>query len=128
MRSQRVSIIVGLFLCSFATCEDKQAAITPAEAAKKVKEQVTVKLEVKSAALRNGVCSLNSEEDFRDAKNFTIFIGKDGLKRFQDATVEDPAAHFKGKTVLVKGKVVLNRERPEIVVIDPGQITVVEKK
>ena len=71
---------------------------------------------------------LNSETDFKDDKNFTIFIDKDALAKFKEAKIEDPAAHFKGKTVQVKGKVTLYRERPEIKVSGPDVIKVVEKK
>jgi hypothetical protein len=78
-------------------------------------------MEVKSSALRLGVCFLNSEEDFRDAKNFTVFLDKDALQKFKEAKIDDPAAHFKGKTVQVKGKVKLYRDRPEIAVSGPGE-------
>ena len=42
--------------------------------------------------------------------------------------IDDPAAHYKGKTIQVKGKVKLYRERPEIAVSGPDQIEIVEKK
>src|SRR5262249_33267622 len=102
--------------------------IGPAEAAKKVNEEVTLQMEVKSATLRESVCFLNSEEDFKDAKNFTVFISKEALAKFREAKIEDPAVQFKGKTVQVKGKVTLYRERPEIKVSGPDAIKVVEKK
>jgi len=128
MHSRILAVAIIFIACRSAISDDKQAVMSPAEAAKKVNQQVTVKLEVKSAALRNGVCFLNSDDDFKSAQNFTIFIGKEGLKKFQDAKIADPAEHFKGKTVQVKGKVVLYRDRPEIVVDDPAEITIVEKK
>src|SRR5262245_7139494 len=121
--------ILGSFLwLSLALAEDEPKPIGPAEAAKKVNEAVTLQMEVKSAALREGVCFLNSEEDFRDAKNFTVFIDKKALAKFKEAKVEDPPAHFKGKTVQVKGKVTLYRDRPQIVLSGPDAIKVVEKK
>jgi DNA/RNA endonuclease YhcR with UshA esterase domain len=121
--------ILGSFLwLSLAVAEDQPKPIGPAEAAKKVNEEVTLQMEVKSATLRGEVCFLNSEEDFKDAKNFTVFIDKDAFAKFKEAKIEDPAAHFKGKTVQVKGKVVLYRDRPEIKVSGPDAIKVVEKK
>jgi DNA/RNA endonuclease YhcR with UshA esterase domain len=102
--------------------------IGPAEAAKKVNEVVTLQMEVKSAALRKEVCFLNSEADFKDAKNFTLFIDKEALAKFKKAKIEDPAAHFQGKTVQVTGKVTLYRDRPEIKLTGPDAIKVVEKK
>jgi DNA/RNA endonuclease YhcR with UshA esterase domain len=122
------ALILVLVLAPLAGADDKAKPISPEEAAKQVNENVTVKMEVKSATLREGVCFLNSQEDFKDAKNFTVFISKDALKKFQDAKIDDPAAHFKGKTILVTGKVKLYREKPEIAVDEPDQIKVEEKK
>ncbi len=121
--------IFGCFLgLSLASADDPANSIGPAEAAKKVNAVVTLRMEVKSATLREGVCFLNSEENFRDAKNFTLFIVKEALAKFREAKIEDPAAHFKGKTVQVQGKVTLYRDRPEIKVSGPDAIKVVEKK
>jgi hypothetical protein len=108
--------------------QDQPKPIGPAEAAKKVNEEVTLRMEVKSAALRKEVCFLNSEEDYKDAKNFTLFIDKEVLTKFKKARIEDPAAHFKGKTVQVTGKVTLYRERPEIKLTGPEALKVIQKK
>ena len=128
MRLWTLAILGSLLWLPLAAAEDQPKPIGPADAAKKVNEEVTLQMEVKSAALREGVCFLNSEENFRDAKNFTVFIDKAALAKFKEAKVEDPAAHFKGKTVQVKGKVTLYRDRPEIKVNGPDAIGVVEKK
>jgi uncharacterized protein (TIGR03067 family) len=101
-------------------------AIGPEEARKKVDAVVTVRMEVKSAALRGDVAFLNSEPDHRSDKNFTIFISKEALARFRKAMVEDPAERYRGKTIVVKGKVVLYHERPEIAVAGPAEIAVEE--
>ena len=122
------AILASFLWLPLAAAEEQQKSIGPAEAAKKVNEDVTLEMEVKSAALREGVCFLNSEEDFKDAKNFTIFIDKEALAKFKDAKIDDPAAQFKGKTVQVKGKVTLYRDRPEIKVSGPDAVKVVEKK
>jgi DNA/RNA endonuclease YhcR with UshA esterase domain len=117
----RFAVLVLLPWVSLARADDAPKPIGPAEAAKKVGEQVTLRMAVKSATLRSGVCFLNSEEDFKDAKNFTIFFDK-------EAKIDDPATHYKGKTIQVKGKVKLYRERPEIAVSGPDQIEIVDKK
>jgi DNA/RNA endonuclease YhcR with UshA esterase domain len=120
--------MLGSFLwLSLVLAEEQPKPIGPAEAAKKVNEEVTLQMEVRSATLRSGVCFLNSEEDFKNANNFTVFIDKEAFAKFKDANVSDPAAHFKGKTVQVKGKVTLYRNRPEIKVSGPDAIKVVEK-
>jgi DNA/RNA endonuclease YhcR with UshA esterase domain len=124
----RTFVIVSSFLWLPLALAGQSEPIGPAEAAKKVNEEVTLRMEVKSAALRKDVCFLNSEADFKDDKNFTIFIDKDALAKFKEAKIDDPAAHFKGKTVQVKGKVTLYRDRPEIKLSGPDAVKVVEKK
>jgi DNA/RNA endonuclease YhcR with UshA esterase domain len=128
MRLWMFAMLSSLVSLSLALAEDEPKPISPAEAAKKVNEEVTVQMDVKSTALREGVCFLNSEEDFKDAKNLTVFIDKEALAKFKEAKIEDPAEHFKGKTVRVKGKVTLYRDRPEIKVTGPDAVKVVEKK
>jgi DNA/RNA endonuclease YhcR with UshA esterase domain len=122
------AVLVLLPWVSLARADDAPKLIGTAEAAKKVGEQVTLRMAVKSAALRSGVCFLNSEEDFKDAKNFTVFLDKEALAKFKEAKIDDPATHYKGKTIQVKGKVKLYRERPEIAVSGPDQIEIVDKK
>jgi DNA/RNA endonuclease YhcR with UshA esterase domain len=125
----RLSVVFLVLLPAVVlAAEDSPRPLTPEEAARKVNEKVTVQMEVKSAALRGEVCFLNSQEDFKDEKNFTIFIGGEALKKFKEAKIDDPAAHFKGKTVRVKGQVKLYRDKPEIVVDGPDQIEVVSHK
>jgi DNA/RNA endonuclease YhcR with UshA esterase domain len=128
MRSWIFVFLGSLLWFSVAVAEDQPKPIDPAEAAKRINEEVTLQMEVKSAALREGVCFLNSEEDFKDAKNFTVFIDKEALAKFRAAKIEDPAAQFKGKTVQVKGKVTLYRDRPEIKLSGPDSIKIAEKK
>ncbi len=124
-------VLCGLVPVLFAVLvlgQEPTVPIRPEEAAKKVGQETTLRMEVKSATLLKTVCFLNSEDDFKDAKNFTIFIGKDALAKFKEAKIEDPADHFKGKTIDVKGKVTLFRERPQIEMNDPAQIKLVPKK
>jgi hypothetical protein len=103
-RRQLLGFAVLVVLPWATIADEPPKPIGPAEAAKKVGEQVTLRMEVKSAALRSGVCFLNSEEDYQDAKNFTVFLDKEALQKFKEAKIDDPAAHFKGKAVQVKGK------------------------
>jgi DNA/RNA endonuclease YhcR with UshA esterase domain len=122
------AVLLALMLVMAARGDDPPAKpISPAEAAKKVNEKVTVELEVKSTGGK-GVCFLNSEADYKDANNFTVFIPETTLEKFKAAKVDDPGAHFKGKRVRVSGTVTLYREKPQIKVEDPDQIKVVDKK
>jgi hypothetical protein len=125
-------VVVSLFACVALVHADKPAQpLPPAEAARKVGEQVTVEMLVrasKNALARRPEIYLDSEEDFHDPKNLAVVIPQAGAARFKEAGIEDPAAHFKGKTLRVTGTVTRKDERPRIEVDDPGQIRVVEKK
>jgi len=101
--------------------------LTPAEAAKKVNEKVTLEMEVKSTGGKAN-CYLNSEADFKDAKNFTVLISEAALAKFKAAKIDDPREHYKGKVVRVTGTVTTNRDKPQIKVEGPDQIETVEKK
>ncbi len=125
MRRATFGILCWLLGVSTAFAQDSVKVINPAEAVKRLNEDVTLLMEVKSANLRGAVCFLNSEENFRDDKNLTLFIDRDALARFKEAKIDDPAAHFRGKTVLVKGKVILYRDRPEIKLSGPDAIKIV---
>lgn len=122
------SLLIALLtfpaLVAFA---DDVTPMTPAEAAKKVNEKVLVEMDVKSTGGRENQY-LNSEEDFKDTKNFTIFIAKDHLPKFKKAGIDNPSTHYKGKKIRVSGTVVLEKEKPWIKVEEPDQIKVVEKK
>jgi hypothetical protein len=120
-------------VCTGAVLADEKDSkpLPPSEAIKKVNEKVTVEMVVRSsknALEKHKEIYLDSEEDFRDPKNLAVVINADGAAKFKEAGVEDPAAHFKGKTIRVTGTVVLQDKRPRIGVDDPKQIALVEKK
>jgi micrococcal nuclease len=124
------ALLLALVMVAPAAAADGKEVkpVTPADAAKMVDKKATVEMEVKSVGKSGGVFFLNSEEDYKSDKNFTIFISRDGAKKFKEAKVDDPTAQYKGKTVRVTGTVVLYKEKPEIVVDDPKQIEAVENK
>jgi hypothetical protein len=100
--------------------------LSPLEAANRVKEQVTVEMLVR-AAKNCPHCSqifLDSEEDHHDPNNMAVAVTETGAARFKGARIDDPARHFKGKTIRVAGVVTLKDNWPQIEVDDPGQIEV----
>jgi DNA/RNA endonuclease YhcR with UshA esterase domain len=121
------TLVVALFLGTAVLAEESPKPVTPAEAAKKVNEKVVVEFEVKSTG-GNEACFLNSLEDYKDAKNFTIYIPEAAREKFKTAKIDDPKTHFKGKTIRVTGTVTLYREKPQIKVEDPDQIKITVKK
>ena len=119
-----VLVVIG------ANAEDAKP-LTPVEAIKKVNEKVVVEMQVKATKNRlekRGEIYLDSEEDFRDKKNLGIVVTKTGAAKFKEAGVDDPAVHFKDKTIRVTGTVIIKENRPRIEVEDSKQIQIVEKK
>jgi DNA/RNA endonuclease YhcR with UshA esterase domain len=109
----------------------KAKPLTPVEAIKKVNEKVTVEMFVRTTKNRlekRGEIYLDSELDFRDEKNLGIVVTKDGAAKFKQAGVDDPAEHFKDKTIRVTGTVIIKMDRPRIEVDDPKQIEIVKGK
>ena len=129
----KTALRVALFgltvsIACWARAEDEPKLVTPAEAAAKINETVRLEMKINSASLRNGMCFLNSEEDFKSDKNFTIFLSKEVVAKFKEAMIDDPAVHFKGKTVIIQGKVTIFREHPQIALDKPESIKELEKK
>jgi hypothetical protein len=117
---------VLLWSASVAIADDEPKPIGPAEALQKVDQTIVLRMEVRSASIQGNVGFLNSESSHRDAKNFVVFLPPKVVSQFRDADINDPAAHFKGKTIEVKGKVTLHREKPQIIVDRPKAIRIVE--
>lgn len=116
--------VLALGLLPAAAAQDTPRPIGPAEAAKRVDQIVTVAMQVKSARVVNDVCFLNSEDDRKHPDNLTLFLGSEAIAALKKAGVKSPAAHYRGKTVRIQGRVTLYRDRPQIVVDDPSQLKV----
>jgi DNA/RNA endonuclease YhcR with UshA esterase domain len=97
------------------------------EARTRLNERVTVEMVVKAAknCQRCSLMFLDSEADHHDPKNFAVAVTEAGKGRFREAKIDDPAGHFRGKTVQVTGLVTLKDNQPQIEVDDPRQIEVV---
>lgn len=102
--------------------------LSPVEALKRVNEPVTVEMLIRRT--KSCTCSsqffLDSEDNKRDPKNLGLIVTAAGAARFKQAGIDDPAEHFQGKTLRVRGVVVLKEGRPYIEVDDLGQIEIVE--
>jgi DNA/RNA endonuclease YhcR with UshA esterase domain len=82
----------------------------------------------KNALEKRGEIYLDSEENFRDEKNFAVVITRKGAESLRVAGIDDPADHFKSKTIRAKGTVTEVDGIPRIEVNDAKQITIPEKK
>ena len=98
------------------------------EARTRINEQITVEMFVKAAknCQRCSLMFLDSEEDHHDPKNFAVAVTEAGKGTFREAKIDDPAGHFKGKTIRVSGVVTVKDKQPQIEVDDPSQIAAVE--
>lgn len=104
------------------------AAITPAEAAKKVGEKVTIEFKVASTGkTRDGGRVFLNSSTARDATNFTVVLE---MKKLEDALkqadIANATEHYKNKTVRVTGTVATFRDAPQIVVDDLKQVEIVK--
>lgn len=98
---------------------------TLADIQEHIGKEVSVEFVVASSrALDSGkFCFLNSQKSFTHKENFTVAIDAKAIAKYAETDIDDPAEHFRGKTIRVRGKVTLHREKPQIVVSDPAQIT-----
>ncbi len=101
--------------------------MSPAEAISRVNESVVVEMVVQRTKCCTGSRQvfLDSEANHRDPKNLGVVVTEDGRAKFSAAGIDDPTAHYKGKTIRVRGVVIRRDDRPYIEVNDPSQIELV---
>jgi hypothetical protein len=118
--------------CAAVRADEDPKPVSAAEAIKRIGQpKVVVEMVVKKAKDRlekRGIVYLDSEDDFTDPNNLGVAISAEAAAKFKAKGIADPAAHFLGKTIRVRGCVMRFEERPYLPVHDPDQITVVEKK
>ncbi len=119
-----------LFLASLLMlAADEPKPLGPVEARKRVGETIVVEMEVKAAKDRlekRGEIYLDSEEDFRDEKNFAVVITRKGAESLRAAGIADPAEHFRGKPIRASGEVKKVDDVPRIEIDDAKQIRLVK--
>jgi hypothetical protein len=69
---------------------------------------------------------LDSEASYRDPKNLGMVATESGRTKFGEAGIDDPTAHFKAKTIRVRGVVIRKEKGPYIEVNEPSQIEMVK--
>lgn len=97
--------------------------VRAAEAGEWQGKECTIELVVAHTNRNQAFAYLNSTSDFKDEKHFQVTIDKATQERFKAAGVPDVETRFRGKTVLVTGKVTkANLIGYEVRVSDPKQI------
>src|SRR5262245_52249159 len=102
-------------------------SLSPVEAISRVNESVTVEMVVQRTKCCTGSRQvfLDSEPNSRDPNNLGVVLTETARERFGQAGVADPAAHFHGKTIRVRGVAIRKEKGPAIEVTDPSQIDIV---
>ena len=111
---------------AFAWAADKP--LPPEEARKQVGQQICVEMLVrvgKDRLEKRGEIYLDSEEDFRDEKNFAIVVTKTGADDLRAQGIASPAEHFQGKRVQARGLVLEVDGVPRIEINSAQQIKLV---
>ena len=108
--------------------EERAMNLSPVEAINRVNESVTVEMLVQRTKGCTGSRQvfLDSEANHRDPKNLGVVVTESGRAKFSEAGIDDPTAHFNGKTIRVRGVVIRKENRPYIEVNDPSQIEMVK--
>lgn len=100
-----------------------EGVLSPAEAAKRVGEKVTVQFAVASVGGKTNLY-LNSNKDFRAKDNFAVVLDpKVRTGKWEKAGPDT----FVGKTLKATGTVRLNKDSPQLEVTDPKDVEIVEK-
>ena len=117
-------VAVGFAACSWAA--DEPAEITPDKARDHVGKKVVVVMEVKKAKYseKRDTVFLDSEADFKDAKNLDVVIESAALKKFKEAGISQPQEHFRDKKIKVTGTIELREDRPYLPVLETKDIEI----
>jgi alkaline phosphatase D len=100
-----------------------EGVLSPAQAAKKVGEKVTVQYVVQSVGGKANLY-LNSEKDFRAESNFTVVLGPKAQTGNWAKAGPDT---FTGKTIRATGTIKLNKDSPQLELADAKDLEIVEK-
>jgi len=122
------SVVTALASMSALGAEPSVKVIKAEEARKHVDQQVTVTFKVQHAkfAMNPDRVYLDSEKDYKDAKNLGLLIQAAALPEFKKAGIEKPAEHYDGKMVRATGKVFLKDDLVFIGLEKPAQIEIVK--
>lgn len=125
-----IVLLAGSCVEAKAFADDKEKPLTVKEAIEKVDQKVYVEVTIRAAKNRlekRGEIYLDSEADFHDRNNLATVIMHEGAESFEKAGIKDPAEHFKGKKIRVRGKLIIKDEVRRIEVTDAKQIELVKE-
>jgi hypothetical protein len=129
--SCRAFLFFACVLMAGMSADDGKPPVVVAapDAKNHIDKECTVEMTVRSSknAAPRREYYLDSEEDFRDDKNFAVVISYDHIDLFKKAGIDDPAEYYKEKKLRVTGTVIRENAQVRIRVEDPKQIKVVDE-
>jgi hypothetical protein len=98
--------------------------LSPVEAVGRINESVTVEMLVRKTKRCCGSRKvfLDSETDYHDPRNLGVVVSESVWAQFSQVAADAPTDEYVGKTIRVRGVVILNKDRPYVEVDEPGQI------
>jgi hypothetical protein len=93
--------------------DNKEPKLIPATEAKDhIGERCTAEMTVKASknASHRRIYYLDSEEEYRDSKNFAVVITYDDAEKFKPMGIDGLSEHYRGRTIRVIGKVIAEDE------------------
>jgi hypothetical protein len=107
----------------------EETVVPSAEAHQHGGKKITVEMKVATSKNRldkRGEIYLDSTKDFESKENLGVIITKKGAASLKKAGIEDPATHYREKTIRVTGKVEVKGTRARLMVNEADQIKLVE--
>lgn len=109
--------------------KDENEFVKPEDALQHLGKKVTIEMTVVRAAYgkNNTTFFMNSEENYRDPKNFTVLLYEKAAEElFPDTDFAELEKKFKGKRIRITGIVKLYMGRAEILLEQPEQLEIIE--
>jgi hypothetical protein len=119
-----------LTIATLQPAGERPLEVRPEQAKEHVGRICTLLMQVKSSKDEKPrkLFYLDSEKDYRDAKNLAIVISYADAQKFAKLGIKDPAAYYQGKTIRVTGKVVREEGQIQIRVTETSQIVLKENQ
>lgn len=130
MHRCRIGLVLGVLACLPTPAHADDPDLTPAQAAAKVGEDVTVVMKVKDASTitNGGFANLVSEANPQHPDAFLVRVSPQAKDKFKELKIADVAKHFNQQFIRVSGTVKLVNynfgKRPVIDVDDPRQLEI----
>ncbi|GAB3922628.1 hypothetical protein [Mucilaginibacter myungsuensis] len=115
------ALLLIIAIAAFTYNAKAQTVIAAKDAAKHIGDSVKITAKIFSGKTFASNMTLLDIGGFNPNQELTLMIPADAKSKFKG----DPATDFKGKDVIVTGKIIDYKGKPEIILLDPKQIKLV---